>query len=143
MHDTNEDTSLLMKEIQKDCPTLFESILPRSEHLRSQEENLVEEDEVPLIGSRYHVNPAAIGCITTRYARDTLKLPVKISDLDRNVKFAKLLREAYDSEYGMRNVYEFGKKWLLWTKKLSFTDRYVFLFHGVLGVFNRVHVPWT
>jgi hypothetical protein len=128
MHENDKDMSLLLQDIQKQCPTLFESILPKSEHMRSQEDSLVEDDEVPLIGSGRHLDPAAIGCIATGFAQQKLKLPVKKSDLDRNVNFAGLLRKAYASEYGKANVYEFGKKWLLWTKKLAFTDRLVLIF---------------
>jgi hypothetical protein len=127
MRDTDAEMGDLLQAINRKCPTLFESFLPRSEHetLRNQIEALVDEDEVPLVGSKTHLNPAAIGCITTAYARSTLKLPVKTADLDTNPRFkwfTTLLRKAYQTEYKHKNVYEFGKKWLLWTKKLAFTD---------------------
>jgi hypothetical protein len=128
MQDTDAEMSQLLQDIHKQCPILFDSVLPRSEHesLRSQLDSLIDEDEVPLVASKRHLNATAIGCISSGYAQKALKLPVKISDLDKDVKFARLLREAYASEYGLDNIYEFGKKWLLWVKKLAFTDRYVF-----------------
>jgi hypothetical protein len=130
MRDTDAEIGDLLQYINRTCPTLFEPFLPRSEHesLRTQMDVLADsdDDEVPLVGSKTHLDPAAIGCITTAYARGTLKLPVKTADLDTSFAwFSSLLRNAYRSEYKEKNVYEFGKKWLLWTKKLAFTDRYV------------------
>jgi hypothetical protein len=40
------------------------------------------DDEVPLVGSKTHLNPVVIGYITIAYARGTLKLPVKTTNLD-------------------------------------------------------------
>jgi hypothetical protein len=127
MRNTDAEMSDLLQYIHSQCPTLFESVLPRSEQesLRNQLESLVEDDEVPLISTARHRNPAAIGCISTAFARRSLRLPVKSSDLDEDFKFSEMLRKAYSSEYKLKNVYEFGKKWLLWVKKLAFTDRYV------------------
>jgi hypothetical protein len=39
-------------------------------------------NKVPLIGSKTHLDPAVIGYITIAYARGTLKLPVKTANLD-------------------------------------------------------------
>jgi hypothetical protein len=126
MRETDAQMSDLLQYIHQQCPTLLESLLPRSEQetMRNQLESLVEDDEeVPLVGSQSHLNPTATGCIATKYVRGTLKLPVSRQDLENDRAFAKLLRQAYSDEYKKKNVFEFGKKWLTWTKKLGFTDR--------------------
>jgi hypothetical protein len=89
IRDTDIDISDLLQEINRKYPSLFESFLPYSEHetLRSQLDSLIDEDKVPLIGSKTYLNPAAIGYITTAFARGTLKLPVKTTDLDDSPHF--------------------------------------------------------
>ena len=45
-----------------------------------------------------------------------------------DINFRKMLRAAYEVDYGMANIYEFGKVAHQWTKKVAFDDPYVISF---------------
>jgi hypothetical protein len=123
MQDTDAELSAVFQELQEQCPTLFDTLLPRSE--QNVDRPVIDEEEVQFISSNMHRRPTATGYIPSSFIRTTLKLPVRISDLDKNEHFSSLLTTAYMDSYKHKNVEEFGSKWLSWFKKVGFTDRYV------------------
>ena len=50
-------------------------------------DSLINKNKVPLIGSKTHLNPVAIGYITIVFARGILKLLVKTIDLNNSPRF--------------------------------------------------------
>lgn len=109
------------------CPALFASILPcaEQEQLAINAAVPVEEDEEEcgLLSDDAHLRATAINRIQARYARVTLKLPLRSAHM--TTKFRQQLRHAYIVEYGLPHIYEFGTSAIRWCKKLSFYDRSV------------------
>lgn len=104
---------------------MFKQILPCSEVADYSE--LLEEDESELVlpADRNHSRPAAIGCIQSKYARDVLHLPIRASQMSDN--FRKQFTMAFEVDFGMAHMVEFGKDVLQWSKKVAFNDKYVVL----------------
>ena len=122
----------LTKSVQglyRDCPLLFQSLLPRSEFevlAVSDPDALEDETSVVLKADNEHLRPSAIGCLQQKYAREVLAFPVREKQMD--AIFKTELTRAFDRDYSSPNVLHFGKIPLQWTKKLSFTDKLVTYF---------------
>ena len=104
---------------------MFKQILPHSEV--ADYSQLLEEDEseLALPADSNHSRPAAIGCIQSKYAKDVLHLPMRTSQMSDN--FRKQFTSAFQVDFGMANIVEFGKSALQWSKKVAFDDKYVVL----------------
>jgi hypothetical protein len=124
---TDPELTALIQNLYNFCPLLFQSLLPRSEidRLNEQVDEEVDEDEdeVELAADPLHSRLRVIGCIEPKYVRLKLGFPVIPKEMD--TAFSKDLTEAYKRDYGSPNVLHFGKKPLQWCKKLVFTDTYV------------------
>ena len=109
-----------IQDLYNHCPTLFDSLLPRSEQTHFQDAN-DDEDSVAIQGSPNHLHPMAISRIQPKYCRNVLKLSIKAQDFD--VTFKKCLRLAYELDYGLPGIIHFGHAFVPWCTKFSFTDR--------------------
>ncbi|KAN0072697.1 hypothetical protein V8E54_008811 [Elaphomyces granulatus] len=96
-------TSSALSLIAKIMPSLFQTMLPRSEI----EDYVAEDDEesqLALTDDGGHICPAAISCIQAKHA---LNLPVRTSAMSD--AFRKQLRAVFQNSYDMVIVIEFGK----------------------------------
>lgn len=124
---SNPDLTLVFNELYRECPSLFEQVLPRSEvadYVNLLEEGFDDDElklKLPEDSTQYR--PAAITCIQPKYAKDTLQLPTRPSQMSDN--FRKLYTKAFKDDYGMTDIVEFGKAVVRWSKKVAFDDRYV------------------
>jgi len=118
-----------MNRLYGQCPTLFDSILPRTDRRDMLEEDeLDNEMDVHFGADRDHRRPTVIGAIppstikkTTHLANDGDYLPRR--DTGMTDGFKRLLRRAYVDHYGMDEVYHFGNRPIQYSNKFGFTDR--------------------
>ena len=110
----------LMTDLHDRCPSWFQALLPRSEQEGMLED---EEDELQIVASENHRRPAAIGCLRPKYCREILKLPTRSSNTALPPLFVSMLRRAYEVDYQMPNIMQFGTAGIKWCKKFSFFDR--------------------
>ena len=108
-----------MKDLYSTWPTLFESLLPRSEQLDL--ENRENQTFQWILEDAHHVKPEVISQLKSSYCRDELGLPTR--SLSLTAKLKHYLRKAYAEDYGLLNIVHFGIKPLVWCKKLAFTDK--------------------
>jgi len=130
----NAAITRILQELNKNCPSLFASILPRSEQTAYKPDGDDDEDEMDIQPDNLHLRPLAIGSIPAKYCKETLNVPTRSSKLSDEFKSA--LAKAYAEDYHRPNIVGFSKKVLLWSKKFSFTDRYV------VDTFDVVHIPF-
>ena len=88
----------MIKEIHSCCPSLFTTLLPRSEQMQLDDDS---ESRLSVVQDRYHLQPKAIGCLEPKYCREVLKLPTRSSEDSAVMSepFKAALREAYQSDY--------------------------------------------
>jgi hypothetical protein len=119
---TDPELTALFADLYIDTPSLFNTFLPRSEVEQLREEN--EDDNSLMLGTvTTHIRSTAIGCIQPKYAKDVLALPMREKEMSDT--FRKQLRGAYANDYGMSNIYAFGKSAIQWFNKFAFNDRSV------------------
>ena len=82
MQDTDAELSAVFQELREQCPTLFDTPLPRSE--QNVDPPVIDGEELQFISSNMHRRPTATGYIPSSFVRPTMKLQVRISDLDKN-----------------------------------------------------------
>jgi hypothetical protein len=130
--DRDPGLTKLLQRMHLKIPSLFESLLPKSEletvataniELEADDEVFVDETESRVKGDveAIHTRPAVIGCLQSRFCKETLKLPMKSSDMSPDFK-SKLLLGYRD--YNMPNIVSFGAGTFQWSKKVAWTDRY-------------------
>lgn len=107
------------KDLYDTCPTLFESLLPRSEQLELESEET--EAFQSILGDTHHLKPRVMSRLKPTYCRDELGLPIRSSAL--TAVFKHHFRTAYADDYGLPNIVQFGTKGLVWCKKLGFMDK--------------------
>jgi len=118
----------LVKSLYRKCPTLFNTLLPRSEQksLRSQVEEDEEEDSMSLESDDHHRHVTATGCLSATYCKNVLQVPTCSSDSAlMTSSFESQLREALARDYRIPAVMHFGNNRFQWCKKVSFTTRYI------------------
>jgi hypothetical protein len=123
--ETDSGLTEMLLDLNRRCPTLFDSLLPKSEQESLLEKEDDENDDIVIQGDDNHKRPSAIGCLQAKYCREELGLPTRSSDLALPPWFGRLLREAYGRDYNMPNIVHFGKAAIQWCKKFSFFDRCV------------------
>ncbi|KAI9749068.1 MAG: hypothetical protein M4579_007019 [Chaenotheca gracillima] len=116
---TEPDLTSQMRRLHQACPNVFRSILPPSEYMWED----ADESSIPLFADNEHLDPAAQGCISMKFARETLGLPIRMTLDNISDTFARSLIQAYALDYNMPFAVELGRLPLQWCKKLSFTDR--------------------
>ena len=122
--DTEPELTTTLQELYQQCPTLFATLLPRSE-LETRAELLdVEESYLAVTGDAEHLRPSAVGKLAPKYVRDILKLPTRASQTLPQ-EFRTGFRIAFDIDYGMPNERQYGKQAFSWCKRIGFDDRYV------------------
>jgi hypothetical protein len=113
----------VVKDIYSACPTLFSTLLPRSEQL-SLDGSLIPEndddDDQDVQADKRHGHPTVTGCIQTRHCKEVLGLPTHASHLTTSLR--SLLSKAYGRYYSMPNIITFSQGSFQWCKKLSFYD---------------------
>ena len=116
----------VVKTLYRKCPTLFDTLLSRSdqESLRS---SLIkhdeEEDEIILQSDDMHKRVTATGRLSTKYCTEILHMPNRASDSLMTTHFKSQLRSAFAEDYGVSNVIYFGAYSFQWCRKISFTSR--------------------
>lgn len=111
------------------CPTLFDSVLPRMDRRDMLgEDELDNEMDIHFGADRDHCRPTVIGAIPHNIVRKTISLanggrPLPRRDADMSAEFKQRLRRAYVEQYGMDEVYQFGRQPIQYSNKFAFTDR--------------------
>jgi hypothetical protein len=110
----------VVQDIFARCPSLFSTILPRSELGSDTTLEEDDEDERHVWSDNAHQQVSVIGCKSARYCREQLLLPTRASQMESSFRVA--LRDAYGADYGMPNIAQFDVSTFQWCKKLSFFD---------------------
>ncbi len=104
-----------MQSLNRDCSTLFDFLLSRSE--KSDNKN---KAYLSIIDNKLHSKALIIDHIQAQHCRWVLDLSTWISKLSE--KHKEDLRSAYKLNYQMHEIVHFDQKSISWCKKLSFTD---------------------
>lgn len=115
----DEVATQLVKDIYSRCPTLFATVLLRSEQTSASIASDNEDDELDSIvsDSRY-VNPTAVGGINTKFVR-SLGLPTRASYLSSLLRFAVVLTVVYSRKYDILAIIMFSRLFVQ-SKKVAF-----------------------
>ena len=116
----------VVKDLYRKCPTLFDTLLSRSEQesLRSSLiEHDNEDDEIVLQSDDTHKLVTATGRLRSKYCREVLQVPLRASDSLMSTDLKSQLRSAFANDYSMHNVVYFGVNSFQWCKKIGFTSR--------------------
>ena len=130
--DSHPDITAFMLRLHSDCPSLFQTILPRSERLSN-----LDGCDISILSDEEHSQTAALLCIPQYYVGDFLKFPIRLGQLDIIDPFLNALRDAYSMDYKMQDLVSLGNLPLQWCKKFIFTSSYVYLLLGLLSNFYR------
>jgi len=110
----------LIQELFLDCPVLFQSILPRSEHMLVDGPGINDDDDEAFVTEDdYHKLPSVTGCIQAKYC-DAHAMPTRGSRMADS--FRHVLSQAYGRYYKMLDIVSFPNSTLQWCKKRTFTD---------------------
>jgi hypothetical protein len=119
----------LLKDLYRKCPTLFESVLPRSEQEDLRHSLLEDEEEDSITAIQpdsLHRSPTATGCLQAIYCRNVLQLPTRASDTKlMTPEFKSQLRAALGKEYSLPHIINFGTHAIQWCKKSGFISGYL------------------
>lgn len=110
-----------IRRLHAKCPALFESLLPKSER---QEDETNDEDFLHIQSDIIHSRPLGLHRLQPKYCHQVLDLPTRSPMLHQYNRLRNQLRLAYEKDYEMHSIYEFGTAPIMWCKKLSFHDRY-------------------
>ena len=131
----------LFKELHQACPTLFESLLPRSEQMIDEDESSQD-----ILGDVNHERPAALVRIAAQHCKYVMQLPTWSSLLSQPQR--QQLGQAYTQDYKMSGIVHFGRRAIPWCKKFSFTDPLVFSVQpvavvclGVVSLLTKCQCP--
>ena len=112
---SDPDLTKVFNELYKECPSLFQQILPRSEV--ADYASLLDDDDDEDLGQldltstlaagSFQDRPAAIACIPPKYAKETLGLPIRPTQMSDS--FQKMYTNAFEAGYSKKFVTEFGK----------------------------------
>lgn len=121
------EISHTFQELYVECPSLFDSLLPKSE--QESQQQIVDETEsfISIMDDSTHVRPHTFSRLQPLFCRDFLHLPIRSSALKHDMfhTFNVDLRRAYEQDYGMKGVMHLGMGAVSWSKKFSFIDKYV------------------
>ena len=102
---TDPELTDLVLGLYQDCPLVFENLLPRSEIKSLNEE--YSDDAVDLVDDVDHVQPRAVGRLTSKCIRSKLGFPVLVKEFD--TAFSMNFTEVYSRDYSSPDVLQFGK----------------------------------
>ncbi|KAI8171048.1 hypothetical protein KHU50_005759 [Colletotrichum sp. SAR 10_65] len=132
------ELTLQMSRLYKSCPTLFDSILPRTDRREMalpQEEMDFEMDVEGLVSDEDHQRPSAIGQVSVRGVTHAINenkpLPTRPTTMEDT--FTRRLRRAYTRDYGEPDIWVFSGR-LQYSNKFAFSDR-----NHQRFVFSRQH----
>jgi hypothetical protein len=113
----------MFHEIHHHCPSLFDTILPRSELEDFRELREAEKDvsEVSIEPDDGHKRPSAIGAIEAQTISLTYGFPTRMSKQVPE-DFRDALRTAFELDYNMKFIVSFENHAIHWCTKLAFYD---------------------
>ncbi|KAL9036395.1 MAG: hypothetical protein Q9180_004325 [Flavoplaca navasiana] len=119
-----EQVTAVMKDIYRKCPTLFESLVSKSEQdsLRSSLIGIDDDDEITLQSDPLHQHVTATGRLKPKYCREVLKVPTRANDPLTTIEFKTQLRRAFTQDYRQPNVIYLGPHGFQWCRKVGFTS---------------------
>lgn len=123
------ELTVQMKRLYNQCPTLFDSVLPLTDRGNMLEEDELENEMDIYFGAdRDHRRPTVIGAIPSNVVNQSIHLanggnPMPRYDTHMTDGFKRLLRRAYVEQYGVDELYRFGRRALQYSNKFAFTDR--------------------
>jgi hypothetical protein len=125
------ELTALMNRLYNQCPTLFDSVLPRTDRQDMAAIDDELENELDIISGvdSKHRRTTVIGAIppatvdrTYHLLNDNQSLPRRHDNMSEN--FKRALRGAYVQEYGFDEIYHFGnRRPLQYSNKFAFTGR--------------------
>lgn len=117
-----------LQELHLEVPNLFASLLPRSAQEafegKGRDEDDEDEDFEGIEDDDKHQQLKVTGAIQAKYCREILGLPTRTTKMSDS--FKQGLRNAYATEYNAADIVNFPPGSLVWSKKMSYTDLYVF-----------------
>jgi len=125
------ELTVLMNRLYNQCPTMFDSVLPRTDRqdMTAPDDELENELDVHSGVDSKHRRATVIGAIppatvnrTLHVLNDNRSLPRRHDNMSES--FKRALRRAYVQEYGLDEIYHFGRWPLQYSNKFAFTDRY-------------------
>lgn len=115
----DEVATQLVKDIYSRCPTLFATVLLRSEQTGASVTSDNEDDELDsIVSDARYVNPIAVGGVDTKFVR-SLGLPTQASYLSSLLRFAVVLTAAYSRKYDILAIIIFSRLFVQ-SKKVAF-----------------------
>jgi hypothetical protein len=123
---SDKELTRQMSHLHDACPTLFDSVLARSD----KRDMVAEEEmgfEMDISGSAdgNHRRTTVIGRVSisgiSHLINENDDLPTKPKYM--SLRFKQALRQAYFDEYDTGEIYQFGNRSLQWANKLAFTDK--------------------
>ena len=96
---THPDLTSFMHTIERTCPNLFQTILARSERSSNS-----DDSSIRILSELEHSRAAALLCIQPSHAKDMLKLPTRLGELNVVHPFLQDLRIAYEYDYKMPHL---------------------------------------
>ena len=129
---SDPELTKFIQAIYKDNPLLFQNMMPNSEieslaadDASKNEAELENDDEQSVLpeADDVHLRPSAIGCIPVQHVRTILGFPLRQLQMEKD--FTAAFSKSYSRDYNKPHVDHFGKVPLQWSKKVSFTHRYV------------------
>ena len=127
----DKELTTIVNRLYNQCPTLFDSVLPRTDRQdMAADDELENELDVHSGVDSKHRRATVIGAIppatinrTLHFLNDNRPLPRRHDDMSEG--FKRALRRAYVQEYGLDEIYHFGHQPLQYSNKFAFTDRYL------------------
>ncbi|KAI1097192.1 hypothetical protein F4804DRAFT_352027 [Jackrogersella minutella] len=120
----DSELTLRMQRLYNDCPTLFESVLPRTEIQDMPENELDFELDANSGGDYQHRRATVIGHVhlkgTTHVINEGRALPTR--HVNMTDRFKHVLRQTYVRDYGQPDIYQFAGV-LQYANKFGFSDR--------------------
>ncbi len=103
------------------CSTLFESLLLKFERQKDERD---DDDSLLIQSDDHHSQTMMLHRLQLKYCREILDLSTRFSMLHQYSTLRLRLREIYEKDYNMKNIFEFDNSSILWCIKLSFNDRW-------------------
>ena len=127
--DTETDLTALIRNVQRTCPSLFQTLLPRSEveafNITEVDDDADDDDDdiqktqQVVQADAKHLRPRVIGRIQPQHVKSQYNLPTSPTNLSNEWRTA--MRDGYEV-YGEPNLRGFGTQPMKWCKKVSFYD---------------------
>lgn len=123
---THPACTTLLRNIFRLCPLLYKSILPAADlspDMINGDDNDDDDDELDIVDDESHKAIHTWSKLKTAECR-AANLPSGIQYLDEMDTFRSRLLDAYNTDYGVQNIYLSGRtgRGLRWWRNISFYD---------------------